>query len=52
MLASAQVGGTAGERRALEVTSQANSAGSIPVTRSTTKAQARDMIPNLGLDHF
>ncbi|MEV5570716.1 hypothetical protein AB0L06_11740 [Spirillospora sp. NPDC052269] len=29
--------------------SQADSAGSIPVTRSTTKAQARDKIPSLGL---
>jgi hypothetical protein len=32
--------------------SQADSAGSIPVTRSKTKAQAGDALPNLGLDHL
>ncbi|MEY9967566.1 hypothetical protein ABIA33_005639 [Streptacidiphilus sp. MAP12-16] len=44
-----QIKGTAAQATGAEESSQAQSASSILVTRSSAKAQARDMIPSLGL---
>lgn len=46
--ARGQVSGSMGSDR---FGSLADSAGLIPVTRSTTKAQARSISPSLGLEH-